>query len=994
MAAGRRHCRATLAGRVCGAIVALSATVAAAQSDPAELFDQGVAAFEAGLYDVAARNFRSLLNSAPGAREAVPASFLEALSLFYGAGTGDAEAARTTYRLAAERFAAHQRRFPESPYYDQIWYWIGAAELAAGNAEAAVLALQRHVDQPSDPPPPYLRAARETQARAQEQLGRPHEARAVYEALLAEPSDHADRDAPARWLERLGMLLLAEGRYAAAADRFKRIIADYPHTAQAPEALFFIAEANHFGADTAAAEAGYRRYLELFPEAAYRNAAGFRLARLLLNAGELAAARELAGDLAAGGGASWPSFEEVALLRGDLHAAAGEWEQAVAAYDTGLAVAAAPELRQVLVLNLGLAYAQGGAPLQAIVSFEEAALGPDGTVAEVALYNHALLLLDEERLADAAVALAAFLERFPDSEHRAAVEALLMDVQERSGDQAALLDTLERIAARRRLTPEEEQRRGIALLVMGEDVTALEMLARSAAELPAAARAESQYRIGAVYARRGEFVRSVPFFRTAVEEPGAGPELRQRAGYALGVSYFNNGEYEAALALLEEVTANSRGLWLAAGHFAQAATLYRMDQATAAARHFGLAAATYASGEVEGELMAGTAESSAALARTWQALALFRSGDLEMARALFRELAADQEAGSYWYRAGLASVLLDEYASAEEEFRAALQAVAAGDPLRPAIYFELARLHLATGNLSAAEGWLERLAEDSPGHRLAAIGRLQLADALRADGQLRAAVTEYRASIAAAESGRDEQGPQVAELARYAMLHVSTELEDSAALSEAAWSYLTHHPDGARVEQVAARLRAALVGAGTNAALTFYRRVARPADAEASIPAAAADTVRLAYAETLMASDSAQAEQILREVVDTAGSEASRIAALLLIGRTYEAAADWPRAISLYRGLALAEDTATAGAGALGVARAVAGSGDLAAAAEEYGAVAIRFADDPEVAGEAWLRGIEVLRTAGAEEQAAEYLSRLLERYPGSQWAKRAVQSP
>ncbi len=972
--------------------MALSATAAAAQSDPAELFDQGIAAFEAGLYDVAARNFRSLVNSASGAREVIPASFLEALSLFYGASTGDAEAAHASYRLAAERFAAHQRRFPESPYYDQIWYWIGTAELAAGDAAAAVLALQRHVDQPSDPPPPYLRAARETQARAQEQLGRPHEARAVYEALLAEPPDPADQDAPARWLERLGMLLLAEGRYPAAADRFERILADYPHTAQAPEALFFIAEANHFGADTAAAEAGYRRYLELFPEAEYRHAAGFRLARLLLNAGELAAARQFAAGLAVDSG-EWPSFEDVALLRGDLHVAAGEWAQAVEAYEAGLAVATTPELRQVLNLNLGLAHAQSGAPLQAMVSFDEAALGPDGTAAEAALYNRALLLLGEEWLEDAAVALAEFLERFPDSGHREAVEALLMEVQERSGDQAALLDTLERVAARRRLTPEEEQRRGIALLVMGEDVTALEMLTRSAAELPAAARAESQYRIGAVYARRGEFARSVPFFRTAVEEPGAGPELRQRAGYALGVSHFNNGEYEAALALLEEVTANSRGSWLAAGHFAQAATLYRMDRAAEAARHFGLAAATYASREVEGELMTGATEGSAALARTWQALALFRSGDLETARALFRELAADHEAGSYWYRAGLASALLDENASAEDEFHAALQAVATGDPLRPAIYFELARLHRTTGNLSAAEGWLQRLAEDSPGHRLAAIGRLQLADALRADGQLRAAVAEYRASIAAVAAGRDEQGPQVAELARYAMLLVSTELEDTAALAEAAWSYLMHHPDGARVEQVAALLRAALVGAGEDAALTYYHR-ARPADAEASIPAAAADTVRLAYAETLIASDSVRAEQILREVVDTAGSEASRIAALLLIGRTYEAAADWPRAISLYRGLALAEDAATAGAGALGVARALAGSGDLAAAAEEYGAVAIRFADDPEVAGEAWLRGVEVLRTAGAEEQAAEYLSRLLERYPDSQWAKRAAQSP
>ena len=523
----------------------------------------------------------------------------------------------------------------------------------------------------------------------------------------------------------------------------------------------------------------------------------------------------------------------------------------------------------------------------------------------------------------------------------------------------------------------------------------METLARSAAELPPAARAESQYRIGAVYARRGEFARAAPFFRAALEEPGADPELRRRAGYALAVGHFNNGEYRPALALLEEVTASARGSWLAAAHFAQAAALYRLERAAEAAAHFGLAAVAYDSREAQGELIAGAAEGSAALARTWQALALFRDGDLAAARTLFRQLAADRESGPHWYRAGLASALLEQHDTAEQEFLTALEAVPPGDSLRPAIQYELARLHLAAADLSAAEAWLERLAAAQPGHRLAAIGRLQLADALRAGGESRAALAAYHVAIAASGAGAAEAGPPVAELARYSILQVLAELDDAAALAEEAWNYLIHHPAGARVEQVSERFRTVVAGAGPDTARAYYRRATGASGATAApgtASATAADAARLAYGEALIGADPGAAERVLLEVVDAAGGDAARIAAYVLLGRTYEAAEEWPRAISLYRGLALADDAEVARHGALGVGRALAGSGDPAAAGEEYGAAAIRFADDQEVAGEAWLRGAEAWREAGDEAAAARFVSQLLERFPDSPWAARAAE--
>ena len=999
---------------VCAVLAGLAAAVAAAQpasSAPSELLEQGVAAFEAGLYEVAARSFRRLVSTAPGAREAVPASFLEALSLFYAAaGAADASAATSTDRHteAAQRFAAHQRRFRDSPYQDQIWYWIGAAWLAAGDAESALTAVERHLGQSGAASIPFLEPARETQARALEQLGRGVEALDRYEDLLAASAaagEGHDPVARARWLERTGMLLLEQGQHAAAAARFDRIWTDYPQSPQAAEALFFAAEAEYFGADPGAA-AGYRRYLDLFPEAAHRVAAHYRLARLLLAGGDPEGARQLLENLQAEGVALVPAaaaapdpgaaaadrgYDPVALalLTGDVRAASGDWEGAVTAYNAGLANAVAAVRRQVLALNLALALIETGAPLQALVTFEEAAAGPDSAVTEAALYQRLVLLVQEQRLTDAAAELERFLERFPDSERIPAVERLLIEVSERIGDHQGLLRTLQRVAERRRLTPEEEQRRGIALLWLGDDIAALETLSRRVSELSPADRAESWYRIGAVYARRGEFVRAEPFFGAALEDAGGAEELRQRAAYALAASNFNIGNYAAALALLEKATSSAEGPWLAAGRFVQAATLYRLGRVLDAAEYFGLAAAAYAAHTAAPDLMPdGRATGSAA--RSWQALALFRGGELEAARALFRELATgtEEDPGVQWYRAGLASARLEDHATAVHELQAALAAAGDAAPLVPAIHYELARLYLAARDLEAADHSLQQLESRFPSHRLTAIGGLQRADTLRALGRLREAVAAYQASAARESERTSEAVPGLAELARYAAIEVLEELPDAPALLEAAWGYLMHHPQGARADRVAERLRTALLAAAPATVEGYFRR----ATAAAAGTPAAADPVRLAYAELLLSRDTGAAEQVLRELLAAPSSDQARSEALLLLGRAYEAGQRWADAASLYRGLALAGEVAVATRGALGVARVLAESGDHPAAAEEYGAVALRFEDYPEVAGEAWFRGAVAHRDAGNLESVAVFARRLRDRFPDSSWAHRAAE--
>ena len=958
------------------------------------LLDAGTSAFETGRFEAAARSFAEVPARAPDGREAVTASFLEALSLFYA---GDATAAR-------QRLEAHRRRFSDSPYDDQIWYWIGAAALADGDAAASLAALERHLHQPAGSaratPPPFAVQAWDTRARALERLGRTREALELYERLLAGEVAAAgaaavDGAARARWLARAGALLLEAERYTAAAERYRRIVTEFPSTPAAPEALFFLAEAEYFAGDAAAAAVRYERYLEYYPGAAHRVAAGYRLTRIALETGDPAGAhgawRRLAAEPAAA------AYDPVALaaLAGDVHAAGGDWTGAAAAYRAGLAADPTSRQQQVLALNLAVALVGNGSPAQAAAVFRRAAEGPDPALAETASYRHALLLVRQGRLEEGAAVLARFLDRYPGSVRAGEAEGLLIEVRQRTGDHQALLQTLDRLARRRRLTPAEEQRRGLALLRVGDASAALAALASSASALPAPAQAESRYAIGAVYGRRGEHARAAPYFAAVHADPAAALELRQRAAYALAITHFNVGEYDAALEVLGELTgdaaaagAGAAGRWRGAAEFATAAAFYRLGRVEEAARHFDRAAAA-AGGEAAP--VAGSELGLAAAARSWGALALLQSGALEPARALLRELASASSSALHWYRAGLASGLLEDYAAAEREFAAALAATEATDPLRAEILYEVARLHLARGDPAAAEDALGRLERAASGQRLAAAGRLLQADTLRDRGLLRAAAAAYQA-LAERMSRPDARGDlELAELARFLAIEALADADGPVAALDHAWEYLTRDPGAVRTARVAALLRAGLVAAPPATARKFYSRVrAARTGAAQPLPPVLIETVHLAYAEVWLAQEPARSERLLRALLTGPHSAGTRLEASLLLGRAYEGMRRWQQAADLYAGLASSEETAVAARGALGVARVLALAGDPAAAAQEYEAVAIRFEELPEVAGEAWFRGAAAHRAAGNLEAAARFTAQLRARLPDSGWARRA----
>ena len=244
--------------------------------------------------------------------------------------------------------------------------------------------------------------------------------------------------------------------------------------------------------------------------------------------------------------------------------------------------------------------------------------------------------------------------------------------------------------------------------------------------------------------------------------------------------------------------------------------------------------------------------------------------------------------------------------------------------------------------------------------------------------------------------------PELEELARYATIEALATAEGAAAALGESWQYLLVDPGAARAGRVAELLRAGLVAAPAMAQ-EFYERVSGGGAERPDLPPVLVETVQLAYAEVLLASDAGGSERVLQQVLERltlAGerhgaaptADHVRVEAMLLLGRAYEAARKWTQAAELYRGLALSEQSAVAARGALGGARVLL-PGDPAAAAQEYGAVAIRFEAFPEVAGEAWFRGAAAHRAAGNEEGEALFIAQLHTRAPGSSWARRAAAS-
>lgn len=329
----------------------------------------GFVAAARGDHAEAAREFGRLLERFPQSRYAGEARLHRGIHLLK---SGDGEAARTALREAAEGGA-------------EGGFWLGRAQLEAGDAKGALEAFDRALRaNPSEELAGRIHVARGDALFA---LGREDEAAAAYQkagsdyalhsAAVAklnagEPAEAlrlaraiAEREGPyrvdaalvvgealfqqeeygpaeaafavvardgeteerSRARARVGWCRYLAGDHAAASEAFADVVADFPRSKEAEEASFMSARAAEAAEDPERARRGYRRYLERFPEGANRVEATFRLARF--EGGKDAERRYLA-VIRDGGEAALATSAHYELA--ELQAADGRFEEALPHY--------------------------------------------------------------------------------------------------------------------------------------------------------------------------------------------------------------------------------------------------------------------------------------------------------------------------------------------------------------------------------------------------------------------------------------------------------------------------------------------------------------------------------------------------------------------------------------------------------------------------------------------------------------------------------------
>ena len=613
--------------------------------------------------------------------------------------------------------------------------------------------------------------------------------------------------------------------------------------------------------------------------------------------------------------------------------------------------------RQLLQNKFGVALKQTGNITEAINIFREAEAGPDINLREIAMYNRIVLLVENGELELATRVLISFSDQFPDSVHKGEVEKLLLDLTTEIKDFSGQIDILNGILKSRPLTFSEKKLLGIALITMKDYSEAIKIFSEQTSSNRFNQLAEQAYYLGATYAHQEEFIRAVPLFLSAIKYSDQNEEIHQPANYALSTAYLNVGQYEESLFFLEKVIAlseESTYSWLESALFARGSVFYRLGRLKEAAKDFESLA------QLGGNFFIGQKNSSFVpsyqVARTWQALSLFRSGDIKSTVPIFLELANSglQDKGYYWYRAGLSAFLLKDFLTSEKYFLEALR-YSDSSLLKPQILYELFNLYLDTDDMSAANTILIALREEYPNNYLTGLAGLNKADKLKILGFLSEASSEFQLTSKLFEKHITNHSG-FGETALYEAIKIESKSFSIQEFLDLAWHFFEIYPESSRLEEIGTLFLEGL-NKFSDTVVQGYFQLITGKQMNDPVPYELEKIIYLSYAERNLNHNPKAIGEILHKLLVKTTNNIHKFDILSMIGLAYEEAEMYDAALNLYQGMALSEFDVQAAYGALGISRVLLQSGDKTEAAKQYGITAIRFQKIPHIAAEAWYRG-------------------------------------
>ena len=944
------------------------------------LFEAGKKAFQDGLYVMAGRNFRQLVDQYPDSPLADDADYLSGVSDFY----------LEEFRSCIAALDNYAGKYPRSDNNRRVSYWLGSAHFQLQNYPDALSHLKAQVEKYPDEQP-YFDHSLLLKGMVEENLSNWAAARSSYGRLLERES------AQYLWPEalyRVGGLALRFSDYSEALTAFARILIEFPNSQYAGEAVFFVGECNFFLGRYAEAERSYRTVLAAEPPPEQQETGLYRLAIILAEQGRGVEALEFCDELEL----RFPRGQYIDLLirlKADMLFDLERYDQAFAAYSEALAATTGTEERQVIYHNMGLSAFLNGNIRRSIEPLEKALQGRS-EISEQSLFRLAAALTELGSKEQAVLRYEEFRKRFPASQAREEATRMLASLYQDGGDLEQAEGMYTELITRYPDSPYQDEylfKRGSSHLQRDASAAALSDFFSLTQMWPNSPYiAESRYNIGYIYSRRGEYKRALPFFEQALK---ANPlsELAGRSILAAGVCAFNAGEYSRAIQWFGKNTA-SGAAWAGESWFYLGRTNYKLEQLEDAAGSFARAA----------ELLEGTSQGEEAL--FWKGLCQFRLDRLIPARETFLLLTALYPGGrrvaESYYRAGICASQLDSYPESIDYYDKALQAVGSlgaeyRDSLNQEILYQKGFALLQSGERDRAVATYETLSREYPNSTLASEAFFKIAEedfrvgnyrnAERGFLQVRkrfpaspaAGSALYWAGVSAARDGMRVS----------ALEYLIGFLEENPGGDESAAGGLTD----VAIQEIRTVL-SGISSAGTTGQSArseqiifedFYRRV----DRSPSLRKGFKDLVRFEYARFIFPGRPEGSMAILQTLRTSSLAEPLRSEVNYLIGEYYRINGELDRAYDIFTGIIATSSEQPGAASQLAIARVLEDREQKQEAAEEYLKVHFLYPDQQDLAAEGLYGAGRLYWDLGLRDRAEQLFEILAAEYPDSPWLEK-----
>ena len=493
-------------------------------------------------------------------------------------------------------------------------------------------------------------------------------------------------------------------------------------------------------------------------------------------------------------------------------------------------------------------------------------------------------------------------------------------------------------------------------------------------------RNESEYSIGYIYARRGEYSRALAYFQ-AVSLRAPGTEIGDRSLLSVGTCLFNMGSFDKALVSLEYLRA-ARPAAEMEGTVAlyQGKTLYRLERLGDAAERL-----SAASGMLEALPSTPDISFQAADARYWMGWSLFRGGKLAEARDAFLSLAqkypSDSRAGEVLYRAGICETLRGDDKAAVGLFDQSIGAAAplAGSTLEQALYekgWALSRL----GDDARSVQTFTELSRRFPEGKLAPEAFFKIAMKAFDEGRFEQARSGFR------EVARGFPRSALAGQALYWSAESARQAGDAQGALDGFWLFFQQAPRESLLPAALDGFRKALAALDSlDAALQLAAR----AKATRGLDVRVAAGILLDYARMLLAASPDKALAVVADARRLAPPEPLAGEAVLLTGLCSAGMGDRQKALDIFAALSDTRIDEVGAQATLERARTLEASGSGREAVEQYLRISYVFPGFADLAAEGLFSAARLSIQQGDRENALRAQETLKKRYPDSSWTNR-----